>query len=281
MSGRRLLVAVACAAIVAISVGRGRLAPAAADVEVEEQDAIKAAQQFIRTLGVKPAKSAPSATREIIYWNVDVGGSYRVYVDTYTGKPVSFRYTARLLDIEHGLGRTGKQRFADRAEAETYVRQLAKTLGLPSGWTLDRLDLGPKEVRASFSERPHGHPFLSPMSGASSMFLSFDAQDGALKRWDFIDLATDPANVRINQNQAIAAAQQEYNQYLQTHHRAPFHGGAMNAANVRLGYATTPESRISGKRRPSRLYWNVPFGTQPVWVDAETGKVYLEEIQLK
>lgn len=249
---------------------------AGAYAEISGEDAVKAARKFMKAAGLNPDESPQRVTNAagIPGWVVSLG-DYQVQVDADTGKPVVFSNYRRLYEIIHNIGRTGKKRFANRDAAEVFARKLAAQLGLPSGWKLDRLDFGSGkaaqrgEVRASFCDRRRDYPFIDKAGGGSGMDLTLDAQDGVLKGWTITTVVTDSPKLRQSRTQAIAAAQQAYQQYYKG--RRSFHGGPLDAAHARLGYSFV--QRFSKQSPPhARLVWSVPFGGERVWVDAETGQ---------
>ena len=67
----------------------------------------------------------------------------------------------------------------------------------------------------------------------------------------------------------MTVAEQAYRQYYRG--RRSFHGGPMNAAGVQLGYVRM-SGNTPGQKDDARLVWQVPFGSENVRVDAETGR---------
>jgi hypothetical protein len=257
-----------------------------AAASITEQDAVRVAIAFVKSAGIAPDAANPWITKLTWRSGWDISyPSYKVQVDAVTGRPINFSNAGRIYELVHNIGRTGQKRFKSRAEAEVYIRALARRLGLPSGWKLALLSTTGQaarrgEIQAAFFQPLHGYRCLSGADGVNGMTIALDVQDGVLKYWDMVTgIIVDRPILRISKQQAMRDAQKAYTAYYSN--RRSFHGGPLNASGVRLGYATSGAQLPAGARLHARLVWEVPFGTQPVRVDAETGDVQVAELQLK
>lgn len=240
---------------------------------VSETVALNSAKQFLETVGSNAGSGAPRVSN--LAWRSGWEfqfHDYNVQVDGQTGKPLAFRNDRREWEIIHRVGRTGRKRFTSAAQAVAYIKRLARKLGVPASWPLSDpqhagVPTGRGEVNARFEERPYGYSYLGP-GGGNAAYVVLDAQDGALKRWGMeTAVVADPPKLRIPKQQAMAAAQKAYREYYRD--GRSFHGGPVNAARVKLGYAR-PVTAVNGTAH-ARLTWQVVFGEEPVLVDADTG----------
>jgi hypothetical protein len=246
--------------------------------EISQRESIKIRDAFIQSAGLPadPSKLFVKPPRSHSEWEVQ-DPSYDLKIDA-SGKVVSFRNDKREGEVMRRLNRTGKKRFATKADAAAYLQQLAPKLGVPRNFKLVRLDLGNArgEIVAGFAQPlPGGHKVLEgPVAGEpvgiNAAMLSLDVQDGVLKRLTMrSDFIVDRPNVRLSRQQAMAAAQKAYNAYYSGGRRS-FHGGPMDSAGVKLGYTLQHDAGYHPAAH-ARLYWQVPFGDERVLVDAETG----------
>jgi hypothetical protein len=267
---KRSMLLIAGLACVAAYAAFGLLSSAPPQDEISSADALTKRNAFVQAAGLPAEPSKPKAS--ILYnpsgWEVR-DPSYYLRLDR-EGNVISFRN-------DRGGARTGKKRFATKAEAEAYVRMLAKALGVPTNWKLKKLEMANTkgEVMAGFAEPlPGGHnvlegPVRGEPIGINAATLWLDPQDGMLRRWSFgTGAIADPPNLRIQRADAIKRAQQAYSNFYSK--RRSFHGGPLNPAGVKLGYAYEPGA-MEHVGAHARLVWSVPFGDEPVLVDVETG----------